>query len=283
MSNLSKKQLNEFQYLFLGGIVGEVLSLPFVSNYLNENERILRQKGVEDIKTMTLNSLLSAETNAQKLEKILENQYHLNQKKIILFAHSKGALETILCFKKNLNLFEKTVHKVILVQPPFKGSELLGPRTGSLFKIVWPGLHCLKKNHYSDSIESIFNHQHSDDHIRFSKNSFLVIKGAKNKTRDVSWILKSPHSLYRFKNKKSDGLVDIHSQSLSNEDFMTSVSLEIDHSDLFCSNKLSNLSDKKREELFLSICHWAIYSDSSLLENWRTESRYNQYSPTVSV
>jgi hypothetical protein len=283
MSNLSKKQLNEYQYLFLGGIVGEILSLPFVSNYLNENERILRQKGVEHIKTMTLNSLLSAETNARKLQKILEKQFSLNPKKIILFAHSKGALETILCFQKNLDLFEKTIHKVILVQPPFKGSELLGPKTGSLFKIVWPGLHCLKKNHYSETIESIFNHPQSDNHISFSKNSFLVIKGTKNKTSDVSWILKSPHSLYRLKNKESDGLVDLHSQSLSNEEYMTSVSLEIDHSDLFCSNKLSKLSDKKREELFLSICHWAIYSDSSSLQNWRPEPRFNQHSPTVSV
>ena len=283
MSNLSKKQLNEYQYLFLGGIVGEILSLSFISNYLFENERILRQHGVEDIKTMTLNSLLSAETNALKLQKILASQFSLNQKKIILFAHSKGALETILCFKKNLELFEKTVHKVILVQPPFKGSELLGEKTGSLFKIVWPGLHCLKKNHYSEAIENIFNHSQSDNHIRFSKNSILVIKGAKNKTRDVSWILKSPHSIYHLKNKKSDGLVDIHSQTLANEEYMTSVSLDLDHSDLFCSNKLSNLSDKKREELFLSICYWAIYSDTTLLHNFRTETHHDNYHTPVSV
>ena len=70
-----KSDANQYQYLFLGGILGEILELPFIGNYLKVNKEILENEGISDIDYRTLSSLRLAHKNAIELNKIIESKF----------------------------------------------------------------------------------------------------------------------------------------------------------------------------------------------------------------
>ncbi len=254
-----KDESHKYQYLFLGGILGEILSLNFVGNYLKENKKILRAAGLNNAETMTLNSLKSAAQNAKTLTNVILNKSSLD-KKIIIFAHSKACLEVILCLKDNLPLFQKNVHKIICVQPPFQGSSLFEELSFlSPLGSVWPGLKSLKKNFYS---EILFKEFTSNVEIQdYIKNNLLVVKGYKEK--NVSWIIKPSHRFLRQKGRASDGLVILEDQVIPFSNYKEII-MEIDHSDLFTSTLLSNQSTKFRERIMKDLINWAVTPQDEL-------------------
>lgn len=245
-----RSEAHNFQYVFMGGIMGEFLELPLVGNYLRENETILREMGIKDIHSFTLNSVNSAHRNAKKLLEKLRRLFLIHRKKFIIFAHSKACLETLLALKSDFNFFKDAVEKVICVQPPFQGSEVLETKIFRPFLKAWPGLNSLKKDFYTE----LFKKEivgHPERHA-FLKERVLVIKAFKPRSRDVSWIIRPVHFVMKRTGSASDGLLKLSEQEIPKAEY-TEMILEMDHSDLFTSKRLSKKDSAFRRDLMVSL------------------------------
>jgi hypothetical protein len=246
---------NDFQYFFLGGIMGEFLGLPIVGNYLKENERILREMGIHDIHCLTLNSFNSAHLNAKKLVDILKNEFELRKKKIIIFSHSKGCLEILLSLVHDFDFFENAVEKIICVQPPFQGSDVLN---NSIFKPLlkaWPGLNSLRKDFYTKIFqEGIIEKEYCQNFLR---EKVLVIRTFMPRSRDVSWVIRPIHFIFKRAGSKSDGLLKLSEQVLPFAEYKDMI-LEMDHSDFFTSQRLSNQNCNFRKKLMVNLINMSI-------------------------
>lgn len=252
-----KGEVNHYQFLFFGGILGEILELPFVGNYLKENKKILSELGIKTVHHHTLSSMKSAHTNSQTILDLIQKYYKKNRKPIILFCHSKGCLEVLLAIGEDLKGFKKCVHKIICVQPPFQGASVTDFVGMKQLSYLWPGLFCLKKNYYTEKLENdLVNDQ--ENHAYLQKH-VLVIRGHHPYQSDVSWIIRPSH--FFLKNAgASDGLVHLADQAIPEAKYHQ-ITLEMDHSDLFTSNLLSNKSNHFRRELMAKLINWAIGPD----------------------
>jgi len=253
MLKLSRSEVNNYQYLFLGGILGEVLELSYVGNYLKENKQLFLISGIKHVDYKTLSSKNCAATNASELLEIIKKIHFKNKKKVVIFAHSKGTLETILAMGQGSRVFLDSVHKVILTQAPLDGAPYIPKLIGKVLKPFWPGLQSLSKSNYQKDFTNILvrNNELQD----FIKNDLLMIKGYKTDFSNVSWIIKAPFLLTRMTGHMSDGLVRYQDQCFHTENYQQ-ITLNIDHSDLFCSSRLSNLDNKSRREIFAQLLAW---------------------------
>jgi hypothetical protein len=246
---------NDFQYFFIGGILGEILELPIVGNYLKENERILRDMGIQDIHCMTLNSLFSAHRNAKKLATILKREFELREKKIIIFSHSKGCLEVLLALQEEYDFFNIAVERIICVQPPFQGAEILNTSILKPLLMAWPGLNSLRKNFYTELFQEELVGK--EDRHSFLKQKVLVIRTFKTRSRDVSWIIRPTHFIFKRSGSQSDGLLKLSEQVLPFAQY-TDIILEMDHSDLFTSRRLSKQDRDFRKNLMVNLINMSI-------------------------
>lgn len=250
-----KAEANNFHYIFLGGILGEILELSIVGNYLKENEKILKDMGIDHVNYYTLNSINSAHKNSKKLLDILSTHYLKTGKKFIIFAHSKACLEVLVALKRNFNFFSNCVERIICVQPPFKGSETLEmPVLNPLLK-AWPGLNSLRKNFYSDLFEKEI--VSNPERHAYIKSRLLVIKAFKRRSRDVTWILRPVHFVMKRTGNKSDGLLKLSEQEISKAEY-AEVVMEMDHSDLFTSTRLSNKDNQFRKTMMVSLINGSL-------------------------
>ncbi len=254
---------NEFQYFFLGGILGEFLELPMVGHYLKENERILRKLGIQDIHCMTLNSFNSAHRNAKNLANILKREFESREKKIIIFSHSKGCLEVLIALQEEYDFFNSAVERIICVQPPFQGSEVLNH---SFFKPIlkaWPGLNSLRKNFYTQLFQEELVGK--EDRHTFLKEKVCVIRAFKDRSRDVSWVIRPTHFILKRTGSQSDGLLKLSEQVLPFAQYKEIV-IEMDHSDLFTSSRLSKQDQLFRKNLMVNLINMLIEKDETLNE-----------------
>lgn len=259
---------NNYQYLFLGGILGEVLELPIVGNYLKENEKILCEMGVTDIKCLTLNSINSAHRNAKKLVEIMQKEYSQKNKKFIIFSHSKACLETLLALKRDFSFFNKTVERIICVQPPFKGSDVLDNPVFSPLLKAWPGLRSLKKDFYTDHLQKGL--VENKEHHQFLKERVLVIKTYKRLSRDVSWIIRPVHFVMKRSGAKSDGLLKLNEQVLPFAEY-SEITMELDHSDLFTSERLSKKNKEFRKDMMVQLINASVERNANEVLSSGTE------------
>ena len=245
-----KSDANHYQYLFLGGILGEILELPFVGNYLKVNKEILEKEGITHIDYKTLSSLRSAHKNAIELNEIIESKFIKNKKKLIIFCHSKACLEVLLGLKRDILLFKKTVHQIICVQPPFMGSTMMGSLPLRQVSRVWPGLNSLNKNFYTDFFQNeIVNNEEKHNYI---KDHLLVVRGYRKRSRDVAWIIRPSHFVMKRTGTMTDGLVSYEEQVIPNAQYKEQ-SMEMDHSDLFTSGLLSNMTADFRKKMMVDL------------------------------
>ncbi|MFZ4715670.1 MAG: hypothetical protein ACOYL6_18245 [Bacteriovoracaceae bacterium] len=258
------RELNQFQYIFMGGIMGEILALPFVGNYLKVNQTLLSYMGIEDVDCYFPNSFMAAEKNADVIQEYLSELFAVKKKKFIIFCHSKACLEILFSLINHFPLFEKMVEKVICVNPPFQGSSLFdnhkkhwfGRTTYPLLRTVsevWPGLKCLEKGTYADKLTQGINGNLAIK--AWAKEKLLVVTGAKQDSSDVSWVIRLSHEMMG-KNEPSDGLVKLTDQILPDVEYKK-LHLNMDHSDFFTSTNLSNKNDKYREHVLFEIIKWA--------------------------
>lgn len=257
---LSSK-VNDFQYFFLGGILGEILELPMVGHYLKENKRILREMGVQDIHCMTLNSLYSAHRNAKSLAKILKKEFQIRKKKIIIFAHSKACLEVLIALQEEYDFFNSAVERIICVQPPFQGAEILDTSILKPLLKVWPGLNSLRKDFYAELFQKELVDK--EDRHNFLKEKVLVIRTFKTRSRDVSWIIRPTHFIFKRSGSQSDGLLKLSEQVLPFAQY-TDMVLEMDHSDLFTCRLLSKKDREFRKNLMVNLINMSIERNETL-------------------
>jgi hypothetical protein len=259
---------NDYQYLILGGIMGEVLALPLAGNYLRENKKIMIKNGIDakNIHIKTLNSFKNAYENSHKLSTLLKNLYAKNKKKIILIAHSKACLESLICVGNHFEEVKETLHKMICVSPPFKGSSLFTKRENHWFdkasfsflekvQEVMPGVKSLTPNYYSEFFQERI--VKVDPINKFVSENLLVIKGSSNSNAEVSWAIKPSHKMLEMYGKYSDGLVTLEDQMIDNLEYQQVV-INMDHGDLFTSSLLSSKSRRFRTDHMRFMVNWAI-------------------------
>lgn len=239
---------NRYQYLFVGGIMGELLALPFIASYFSETQTLLKEQGAEHVEVYYPNSYKAAEANADPLARLVLKLYRENQKQVILFCHSKGCLEAVIALVERPGLFKKAVHRIFCVQPPFKGSTLTEKRPGVLTSRilnrtyragakVWPGLRCLKKDAYTKKFERLAHSR--PDLSQLVSEKVVTVKGAKYQRERVAWILKVSHHLLWEGGDETDGLLALRDQEMPGFK-VREVKIPMDHSDLFTSRQISN-------------------------------------------
>jgi len=116
--------LERYQFVFVGGILGEMLKLNFVASYFEDSKKILQSLGAQETYIYQPNSLYAAQENSHQLVSFLNRLYKTNQKKIVLICHSKGCLEALASLARYPAIMDRVIQKVFCVQPPFKGSAL---------------------------------------------------------------------------------------------------------------------------------------------------------------
>ncbi|MFP5490479.1 MAG: hypothetical protein ACLGG0_03215 [Bacteriovoracia bacterium] len=247
---LTSGMLDHYQYLFVGGILGELLALPFVGSYFKETQEILREQGARHVEIYFPNSYRSAEDNARDLAREVLRLYRLNGKKVILFCHSKACLEAVLALLDCPGLFKKSVHKIFCIQPPFKGSSLTEKQPGlarsrvvnRVYRAsskVWPALRSLKKDRYTARFENLA--QTRPDLAALMTDKVVAVKGAKYQIDKVAWVLKISHGLLWQSGEETDGLLSMRDQEMPGFK-VREVKIPMDHSDLFTSKNISNES-----------------------------------------
>ena len=113
--NIKKENINDYNYLILPGFLNE-----FISFYMTEYRRYLIKQGVSEdqIIRVRLSSFESPEEGVERINRAVSKI--TNDKKLIFFSHSKGALE-LLYFLKDFDL--KKVEHAFFIQGPFDGAS----------------------------------------------------------------------------------------------------------------------------------------------------------------
>lgn len=239
--------VDQYQYLFVGGILGELLALPFVASYFQDARAELAERGAQDVGILYPNSFQSAEDNARAILRDLAERVRRTPKKLVLFCHSKACLEVVLALAEDSDFFRAHVHKVFCVQAPFKGSSLTAAQPGvrrsrivsGVFRTtarVWPGLRSLEKDHFTPFFERLARTR--PDMVELMRETVISVRGTKSQRENVAWILKASHGLLWRSGSQTDGLLTLGDQELPGFS-VPQVELEMDHSDLFTSRLIS--------------------------------------------
>ena len=239
--------LKKYQFVFVGGILGEMLKLNFIASYFEDSKKILMDLGAREVSIYQPNSILSPEENSRDLVTYLNALYKTHGKKVILLCHSKGCLEALFSLIKYPNLMNRMVHKIFCVQPPFKGSVLTDyySKTFKVGSTLWPGLKCLGRNSMRDSIEKIPN-----ETKKLIESKMIIVKGTKPER--IAWILKVSHRKLAKRGVVSDGLLALEDQELEGFN-ISKIQIPMDHSDLFTSKTITNASIQFKNQVMLNL------------------------------
>ena len=77
------------------------------------------------------------------------------------------------------------------------------------------------------------------------------------RSRDVSWIIRPTHFIFKRSGAQSDGLLKLSEQVLPFAQY-TEIMLEMDHSDLFTSRRLSKQDREFRKNLMVNLINMSI-------------------------
>lgn len=277
---MNKKQfIRNHQFLFIGGILGELLSLPGGGSYFKTCMRVIENRYENPLcfrympPTPNKSSL-----NAKKIKEKVEDLYRANQKPVIIISHSKGCQECLYLALSAPELFDQKLKGVTFVQGSFLGSSLieilLGEKrelssfykvTGSILKLI-PAIQDLRLNAMSREFKNL-SQSLSDLERSQLEAKMLNIKSVFKKGQKLAWILKLGHFYYsQYFKVESDGLVSYDQQTLP---FLTVKTIEFtgDHSHLFTSWPIasSNLSDREaKTEKLLEAIYKQFSSDQAI-------------------
>lgn len=84
-----------------------------------------------------------------------------------------------------------------------------------------------------------------------------MIRTFKTRSRDVSWIIRPTHFIFKRSGSQSDGLLKLSEQVLPFAQY-TDIILEMDHSDLFTSRRLSKQDRDFRKNLMVNLINTSI-------------------------
>jgi hypothetical protein len=98
----------------------------------------------------------------------------------------------------------------------------------------------------------------------FLRDRVTVVRTYKAKSRDVAWVIRPVHFVMKRTGLRSDGLLTLDEQTISRAPYRELV-LEMDHSDLFTSSRLSREDSEFRKSLMVTLINSSLFSSDDVV------------------
>lgn len=250
--------VQSYEYVFVAGFLNEGLL-----GYFKDNKDLLEEVGIskQQIHVLKPSSQEGVIKNALNLSKQLTTIYKKSNRRLVIIAHSKGALETLALAVSQPKLIDTAVHKIFLVQGALKGSAVAdyisgeGPAAGSempLEERAW----FLLSGRTARAIDPIINRGMTALTHKYTAslwNTLFKLKGmpsssvsskifyvrSYDQTQQMAEVIDCTGTYIATYFGKNDGLVTVQDQSFT--EFGTVLAtLRADHADLFTPRPISN-------------------------------------------
>lgn len=244
-----KKELRQYNVVFVSGFMNEITRGYF------KTPRTFLEKEVPGITISEIHP--SSHTNVTKNVhwlklKLVEAWVDGGRKPLLIFAHSKGGVETLLFLLKNPHFIDKNIiHRAILIQAPLRGTPVadIGSEFTRKYLRYWGGPDSMRSDYIQPLFDrefAKFNRKRTDidaigSHVYYLRSS---------KERDFTNILiRACHwSIKDF--GPSDGVVVTRDQLI--DGFGTDLGImHADHGDLFGFGKIVGEVVKNSSSLFM--------------------------------
>lgn len=246
-----KRDVNRYQYIFIGGILSEVLCKRSFGNYFQLNIEHLNTLGANHCFKYIPGSFKTAAQNSQEFKQYLIQQSKVYKKEIIIIAHSRGGQEALMTLLNNPAFMElNIVRHTFLIQSCLDGTPLInillnGPTGFILNKIksvvaLQDGFY---QNFYKKKIYKLTARQK-----RLFQERVHIIRTNQPNPKSVSPILKLGHHLLKKAGHHSDGLIPLDHQGFKYMKLKT-LTYQADHSDFIIAKPMT-LSPRSTKERF---------------------------------
>lgn len=227
-------------YVLVAGLNNE-----FVSAYFQSFETHLKSRGENHISKVMPSSQLTVTENNLKLSFL--NLYKKYNEPLVIFAHSKGSIETAHTLALSPENFPAgIVEKIVYVNSPFKGSPYTPEsiRELSLNPLMWNAVRVQR----SLLAENLLTLKLSDESLS-DRTYFVRTQQEANK---VSVILRKSAAFLKVPN---DGLIPVNNQLIDNFGHDLGIFSGIDHTDFFVRRWSSDSTEARALDEILEAIH----------------------------
>lgn len=252
----------DYQYVFIGGILGEILSLPGAGSYFKTNMNYIKSQfdSVDCYRYMPF-SLSTSKSNAAKIEHYIEKLVEKNKKPVCIIAHSKACQETLyLALSSPELVMKEKIAGIIFVQGSFLGSSLVNILLGeqrelsrcykltSLLLSIFPSVKNLKLDAMKDDFRILVGKLSEDEKTVLQSKMINIVSTHVPGTK-LSPVLKLGYYYYSKHFKvDSDGLLAIKQQEIPFEN-IRKLEWRGDHSHHFTSFPVTSSTIEHRNEV----------------------------------
>jgi endonuclease/exonuclease/phosphatase family metal-dependent hydrolase len=215
-TSLSKQEPHgsDLQVVAVGGILGEVLALRWLGNYMKCLEPVFsRILPAATFKIVQSRFFHSVDFGGERVANTVRDTYLFQGRRSVLIGHSRGALECLSAIVKNPDLIRlEMIEKIILLAPPIKGtpvSDFLALWLRRLTGIRVRALDELRTNFFSDS-----NWTTGDPVLQARIRSITHLIRYQAPVSELCWALTLPGKLLARLNAPNDGMTPVLSQTL---------------------------------------------------------------------
>ncbi len=264
-----------YQYVFVSGFLSEQTPL-----YWSDNEDSLTELGIPHDRITILHPS-SAQTTLQNSVWLAEQLLNItSQQPIILLAHSKGAVETVLFAAHNIEFVKRRIKAIFLIQGAFGGSAIadalyakdlsLDSRMPSLLRITLKLDYYIRlflMRNFMDGLKSLTTDyakqlwSQQDERIRRLKgvldNKLFFITSSQAPERMSHFLKSSGYYLSIYFGGENDGLLFPEDQSLALVGKKIA-HLNADHADLTVSSPVSRRKGGYRFAFVQSLLTWLL-------------------------
>ena len=255
------KSLKPYKIILIPGVLSESffkeakqkIKINFITGNIFEDHENFLNKHKMDYQKLVLESENTPLKNSYNIEKAIL----ASKKKVLLFSHSKGGLDTWEAIKRNPSLLSK-IQGWATVQAPFRGSAVAEffdrhKPTQNLSKWLFQFLGGSLEGFQSLSIKTRAPYMNEIENQKLTKiinKKITFINFASVRPNEKGW--DSPLEFFRdyayFKKGKNDGVVHIESALLPGVDFI--IEQNVDHLlTVVNCNKIKKISFKKKVSL----------------------------------
>ncbi len=274
-----KKKLSAFDYVFVAGFLSEV-----IPGYFKDNVQFLVDQGVpvSRIKKVFPPSKNDVLTNADVILRSVTEHRDRSARKVVILAHSKGALEALTFALRDPKVFLDHVEALFLLQGPLGGSPVADYISGvgvpvdskmpqpyrALFENIdkvggwtscWTGnglsalVRSTAKAGLTDLLEDLQKDETNAADIRKMSDRIFYIQSRKN-PRDMTFAVRAAGWYLETYYGENDGLVLTADQVFSGVGTSLTI-LRADHADLTNPTPVARTPKALREALMSAIAH----------------------------
>ncbi len=254
------EKASDYNYIIAPGVFNEVISY-----YMTQYKRHFLEIGVprNQIKRVNNFTVSVPDQSALKIKKAILG--FKNKKKVVIFSHSKGALESLYMLIKHKDIREK-VYKVILLQGPLRGVSsydltygMPGEKVAEksfLFRayrwIAKFSFISFRFNNFSKlKVEKDFNYESLKEEGLLNK---LIFVRSYKSVPDMNWRMRYMGGLYKdYLNERSDGVILYKEQlpvGVTHENSCV-IDFYADHGDFVKTRLLKSATKVKRVNMFI--------------------------------